>query len=358
MIFLHKLSQWLYSQQLFKEANEVDEILNQPNYEEDWHEEAVKEFGSEPISEEEYADQNIKTNLPKAPYYGDSQEILDRVGFHILDSGGIKNSVLGSGAYGIVYRGSYKGKPAAAKIIKSRYGLGEVNNWNKILNVADNLPPELRKHIPEIYLIQEGDINGEPYALVVMEELKPLNKNLHELLNAYQSSNKENHYSKTMNKLFKDPEFMYELAKNIYQKIQDTYLFKYKMQQITPAEILKLLQQNLYEFSDMSRREMDNFMQRLLKDKYNLDSDDLLILQSAIFRATDSTFYSNSIPMNEEELNQKPIWEMIPETKEYFRMLRTLKEYGIDFEDQSPDNVLLGSDDNLKLIDVGEFYVN
>ena len=360
MQILHKLSKWLQHYKLFKEAQQIENLIEQKKseYDEPWHEEAVNEFGSEPISEEDYAQQYIKTDLPRTNYYGDSQEILDQAGFQTLSSGSAKDSVLGEGANGRVYRGSYKGKPAAAKIIKSRYGLGEVNKWKQILNIAQDFPPELKKHIPQIYLIQEGTHNNEPFELIIMEELKPLNKNLHELLNAYKSSNQENHYSKTMNKLFKDPEFMYELAKNIYKHIQETYLFRYKMEQITPEEILKLLEQNAYEFSDMSRREMADIMPKLFKDKYKLDSDDLLILQSAIFRATDSIFFANSIPMNLEELEQKPMWEMIPETKEYFKMLRLLKDYGIDFDDQSPDNVLLGNDDNLKLIDVGEFNVN
>ncbi len=149
---LNNLIQFLYQNNLLKEAQQVE---NLQEYAEPWHEEAVNEFGSEPISEEDYFKQNFQDN--ENPYLNDvRKKILEKHNFQIfLD----ENTLLGTGAFGRVFKGVYQGKPAVAKIIVKNYGIPqqvadmaykEAKVWNQILQAKQSLPPDLQSFIPTI----------------------------------------------------------------------------------------------------------------------------------------------------------------------------------------------------------------
>ncbi len=336
---LNKLSNWLIKNAQQQEAQQVQELTE---YEEPWHEEAVQEFGSEPISEEEYADQNFKEDISTF-----RNDILIENNFKTYVA---KDKELGAGYYGRVYRGTYNGKPAAAKIITKEEGLREVKVWQKILNAADSLPPELKKHLPEIYLLKTDISEGQPYSLIVMEELRPLNRNLFEIINRFGEQNKA-----SFNLLLKDTDYVYNLSKKIVKDILNSSLSQ-KMKNLTASEVFEIIFGALTFDSD-SRAHNSYQLGRELKNKYQLDYDDQHQLSNIFFRATDFFVTPKAIPMSQRGLNNDDTWLRMPETKQYFEMLQELDKYGIEFDDQHAGNVMMGKDDNLKLIDVGAFDI-
>jgi len=217
MLRLKLLSKWLKENGFKKHAQAIDE------WDEPWHEEAVKEFGEQPTDEGrrqksleekiEYVpteEETLGYRLDEEPVGTDigsssglkSREIRDvyynimkDVNFTPVSAGG-KTPYIGGGAFGKVFRGVYGGKPAIIKVlIKEWFYLDhaqdkEIDNWNKILEHSKNLKPEFQRHIPEVYDTLSGTLNISnddyikkvSYDAVVMEELYELPRAIYDML--------------------------------------------------------------------------------------------------------------------------------------------------------------------------------
>lgn len=186
---LQKLSMWLKNNNLFSYSQKVMEIKD---WDEPWHEEAVKEFGDEPISEDEYLEKEISQKIDRKDYkrlkyihydfeIDITEKILEENKIHLV-SVGEKPALINGGYNGKVFRVIYRGKAAVAKVTLADDGY-EVTKWRYLLNNSKTLSPEVKKHIPEIHGLITDSITFMNrydreqtirYFIIIMEELYPL----------------------------------------------------------------------------------------------------------------------------------------------------------------------------------------
>ena len=353
MNLLQHLNLWLQSHNLYKEADEVKELTE---YEEPWYEEAVTEFGSEPITEEEYIDQNFP---PKLPEHDETYKaILQKENFKPLDTG-TQPVLAGSGVFGKVFRGIYQGKPAVAKIsLDSKDRDDEVDNWRAILQAYKSMPKELQKHIPTVYATKKGSIDDIGYQFVVMEELKPLSKHLMQTIELTGKTAQQN-----INRLLKDENYLYQIAQLILKGLRINYEFQHNtaLQAITASDIFKML----YELGTLvynSENYIASELSSKLATKYQLDKLTARKIKISIFGSIVNAFGSaKPLPRGletsrPEHSDYTPYWENIPETQNLMKMLKVLyQSFNISYGDLHYNNIMMGNDGNLKIIDVGRY---
>lgn len=393
ILLLNKLSNWLQHHGFIKEAQAIKELpTSEPGeYAEPWHEEAVKEFGAEPISEDEYAEQQFGAGLREImpPNKFDQEEtvlpeellkrIADQENFKILQIGG-RSSFVGMGEYGAVIRGIYNGKPVVAKIIsnldfkKSEEG----DNWRRILKAAKNFPPELQKHIPHIYAIKNNYIEDplkpeDPisYEMIVMEELYPLNKSMSDILNIYTSIENPKEKGKLVkledeiSDLLKDDDYLYKISDIITSGIKSYFGLDTNFQDLKSIEIFNLIS-NLKPLGLYSTQKISKEIFRYLVRKYDLKSDDGVRFEKSddgisfhdyIYSILIDLIKPDSIPMYKGYPTD--FWKALPETSYFYQTLQKLSDdYGIDWGDVHRNNIMLDRDGNLKIIDVGLYNMS
>ena len=363
---LNKLQQYLFRNNLLKEAMEVKEL---EKYEEPWHEEAAKEFGEEPISEEEY----LKNILPDYKFesrklntsWEDLDKILEKENF-IPASSAEKHIHAGSGAFGDVIRGIYNGKSAVAKVIITYSGEfdKELKNWRNIIEASKKLPSKLKKHIPEIYHLNKGYIVDEQnyptkYEIIVMEELFPISSNVSEIILRNLNSLRD----KAKN-LWKDEDFIYEMSDSI-KELLDSDFDNYKL---SIRDIFKILinarispQNNflsLSVFSNSLSKEIINFIKSKLTEDELKDSYinmDLMEIEAAIEKLINYSFSKAVWPYKFEDYQkEKPlVYKYIPEISGIFKLLLELADREIKWADLHDKNLMQDSQGTLKIIDVG-----
>ena len=198
---LKALSDWLKAGGYIRTSQMVEDLSE---YDEPWHEEAVKEFGSDTVDEDKYFEDNFyEDKKPLSDYIEKpiDYKIMEKEGFKYYAPGS-KSEYLSSGVFGSVYRGIYNGSPAVIKVMRgksTRNDDNEVANWKAILEAKPGLTPEMQKHIPNIYKVnsssityqsrtdyipgKDSDVYGPKdikYEVVIMEELFPLDRNMQE----------------------------------------------------------------------------------------------------------------------------------------------------------------------------------
>lgn len=185
-----KLAKMLYRLGLHKEASNT--LRLSPVEHPDW-ESSAKEFGQYPISEDEYLNQVIIPPRDKDIVAIDS--VLKENGIRPVSTEEF-DGLIGAGAFGKVIRAIYNGKPVVAKIIISDGQASKESNdfnvWDEISKLRDLMPPEVKKHFPEIYLLKNGKIvinnRKKEYQIIVSEELFPITKSDIEILSGYKQS--------------------------------------------------------------------------------------------------------------------------------------------------------------------------
>ena len=131
----------------------------------------VREFAGPPQEPAEYIlKQHNITPLPKRTVDPDTHEIE-------------LSPYIGKGSYGKVFRAVFQGKEVAVKLIQGGDGKVEVDNWKTILQIADSMPPNLKKHLPKIYKLTYNEPSNT--YIVAMEILQPLPRQLAERLFQY-----------------------------------------------------------------------------------------------------------------------------------------------------------------------------
>lgn len=99
------------------------------------------------------------------------------------DDDGDVSSILGKGAYNIVFDVVYEGKRRAARLSQHK---SEVDTLLKFVSYKDKLPAKFGKHFPKTYLTFEISIYGKRYYGVILELLQQLPNSLrYELDNGY-----------------------------------------------------------------------------------------------------------------------------------------------------------------------------
>lgn len=108
---------------------------------------------------------NLGTIIQEAP------EILEQVGAKII-SKFYDGGMLDHGAFGAVFKVTYKGKEAAAKIT---YKEEDTLIWEKILNLKNKLSPTAQNHIPKIYALEKVKHYHMNFYVIIMEVLEKAN---------------------------------------------------------------------------------------------------------------------------------------------------------------------------------------
>jgi serine/threonine protein kinase len=375
---LRVLVSWLKANGHNKAAQAIEEVTE---YDEPWQEEAVKEFGDAPVSEDEY----FKENFFEEFVFADIDEkIMDQEGFIYHSSVEGETHFVGSGVSGSVYRGIYNGQPAVIKIIRrTEYkNDNEISNWKAILAAKDKMPASMQKHIPIIYNLNSGNLIDEKsgdkvdYEVVIMEELQKLSPHMQDIFYQYGSAREP------MKKMLKDEEYMFEIAKMIKSSVDKIKDFGDILSEVTPQDILKVIlsiEEPIDKYSAMDIVQLvseylvqvnkeaitDIFLNSGLSDLYPSPEG---FLQQKIYQVVKGSIKPDTIPRNREYLISNDgspgfaysaFWENSPDTGGLYKTLRELSEnFNISWRDTHTDNIMMDKNGNLKIIDVGLYDVS
>lgn len=357
---LYKLIESLIKIGSDEAAGDVSEL-----YEEDWHEEVVKEFGEEPVSEEEYFDENFKYLNNQFGEFSDYYNIMEKEGFKPYRVSTSASPFLSSGASGVVFRGIYNGKDAAMKIVLDNTGHNEIAMWNNIIKIKNAMPGEYSKYIPTIYKTGHGNIKSKviggvgaelEYYFVVMEFLRPLDAKRKDVLFGNIRS------SDVAATLLKDEDFLYEIAKSIVNRVyvpEDlknmldvNYIFKILLESLGGEDYYESIEEASKHIAKYIKQITDNNFQDYELSSY-IDDEVYSIIDYRLSAKEFPMFYSQFAG----ELEDYKSWSVNnPELYNFIGMLNYMHEnYGIRWRDVHSGNIMIGNDDNLKLIDVGYF---
>lgn len=366
---------------------------------EDRYSEEIEEFGSEPISEREYLRENISARPPdeNSPIPADLQmrmyhKILDDIGFEPVQLTNFCSIEIGKGCYGTVFSGIYDGKDAAVKIDLEPEQSTEIQAWQKIIDIKQNLPEKFKKYIPGIYaLVKNKKINlggqEDPdkdlnYSAVIMERLYPSDKNILSLLKI----DKDGHlgivtdsftsfsgWAKVSDAIYNrltrgyyNKDFSYkkivskEHFKNLYP-IDIDIKSKEQLASALAQKIQKLILADGKFYYQKFRGDRDAY----LEFSHNLLEDVTLDIMSCFknFKANLEYFPINYDDFNQEEYNEygelepgfnKRIWGEEPNLRGLYEFLSYLAErHNIIFQDMHDKNIMQNLDGDFKIIDLG-----
>lgn len=363
---LRKLSKLLHRADLISEAKAIlklSQSVEEPaEWDEAWHEESVKEFPEElepkdkDLSEVALSVENAEENVESIKHM--TRELVSKVSAKhnvviVLSSRGF---LLGSGAYGGVFSGVYKNKPVAVKIALNPFAQREVKNWKFILERINSFPPEVQKHIPQIYLAENGRVTDEDsfnelnYEIIVMEELKKLPTKLQNL----------------MMPGFKNPV-------ELIEKHFDLESFRRYMNIARRGEGelkigLDFKEKLIDKFRGLDRLEED-LLKQMVRDILKSDIETQFFVGSRMLEYYYNEFLPKikssvpgkepGFPINDEDYEElERSGTKLPDGFESFtKALVYLKGEGIEWSDLHDQNVMIGADDELKFIDLGFWLI-
>jgi serine/threonine protein kinase len=289
------------------------------NLESDW-EEAAKEFGSEPISEEEYLE-----SVSLDPEFGRQKYILtwlNKHGIKIFNTG--KKGWLGQGSNGIVYNGIVDGKDCVVKVSDED---SDCENWNKILKIKDGMPEELKRHIPEVYKIisehlPEMHVYQNNACVIAMERLLPIPHDIKVM------------FGKT------DLRFRRSIYDNVDSISKDIYNL---LPGFRPSE------------DDIKEKIID-----YLRDNKNLNLNIYDLAKylpiSPIYRweITSKLLNYSTFPLNFDDDTD---YAYNAATESLYKALKWLEKNGIGWGDLHYENIMMDKNGTLKIMDVGMFQI-
>jgi len=375
--YIKKLSIWLLQNNLTKLSQEVDALSE---WDQDYYDEVAEELGSEPETEEGFRERTEDTSLLEFEDLEDKEDYASYIG--IMKQEGFKpvafsdsgSSFLGGGAFGNVFSGVYQGKQAAAKVImkiddRAIDDDDEVNNWKKIYQGSANFPPDLKKHIPIIYKANKGHYEGKEYdvffdskprdvsydyEIIIMEQLYPLS---HELREAIRGSNLEG-----MRKIINDEEYLYKVAQSVSDSLKQINI------EVSPQKIHKIiLDFGPVDFEYQTAKKLAQTIYHKI-DKFSWNANEYTIYNAIYMslkpnlepylynRPKDWNFaYQRDLDGSlERRQRYSHYWESAPETTKYMETLtKILTDLNIGWNDVHNNNILMGADGNLKIVDVG-----
>jgi serine/threonine protein kinase len=307
-------------------------------------------------------------------------DILSGLGITVIT--GESGRPLGSGAHGTVYRCIYRGKPCVVKLQyypayeTMEYGQ-DVPRFNKLMGMWDSVPEFVRKHIPHVYLAEEGSFALKTYGyklyqsehtlgtrdierfrvgdldfpfkyqIIVMEELKKLPRKLqYSIEGSGKFDEKEtgwiweeeldNFYPKIWSELVKHniiPPSRGELSK-IIESVSNTDIGKRYYIEPISIRIKGLIINKIQErFSSLNQENID-----LYNKLASIIDDFSASIFTSIPRWNGNGQGQNYIPKDVE-----PFWNAI----------RWLRENGMDAGDIKGDNIMVDSSGVLKIADLG-----
>ncbi len=358
------LSNWLFQNNLIKEAQQIKE-LEPKEWAEPWHEEATKEFdqpAEEELTEEDYLEKtkphpvdllNYQDKIrPITPKNIDFLlEICRKLDFYPVSTGD-KGPVIGKGAEGTVLRGIYDGQPAVIKIHSQVSS--EIKTWEHIQKNFNNISAQSQKYFPKIYLLKSGSFtdkyqNLKTYSAIIMEELLPLPNYLKSLIEYGKESTE---ITPEYQQLIKNPEFLYEVSKTLIKEIGFSH-----DSSLNPANLMKILYQN-FEANKSLQENFDKTLNKILEFFQSYDSYFKgESLNKIIFSILQYYFNFHAWKQSLSSSTNDIPYQYLPETQNFLQALEDLENIGVYWSDLHEDNLMMGKDGNLKIIDVGQYRI-
>jgi len=368
-----KLASILRKYSLYREASDVLSLQSaqHPDWKDEWEE--PKDYHIEDIAPNGLMSSD-ETSAEKK-----MNDILSGLGITVIT--GESGRPLGSGAHGTVYRCIYRGKPCVVKLQyypayeTMEYGQ-DVPRFNKLMGMWDSVPEFVRKHIPLVYLAEEGsfilktygyklyqsehtlgtrDIErfraGDldfpfKYQIIVMEELMKLPRKLETSISGSSKAISET-----------DIAWIWaEEMDNLYPKIWSEFQ-KYNTEPPSRGEMSNVIKYfEDYDYT-IDRSRIVNFLNNLMLDKIDLnaslsqkDAADLSKSVTSIISDFSVSIFT-AIPRwngNEQSENYIP-----KDVEEFWSAIKWLRENGMDAGDIKGDNIMVDSSGVLKIADLG-----
>lgn len=300
--------------------------------------------------EEQFTDESIYLDL------------LKRKGITPISVRG--QAYLGSGAYGVVFRGLWKGKEVAVKVEKDQE---DYDTWYKYFMMQDSLSNNAKKHLPKVYSVDVDPDTG--YVFIIMELLTQPPPYIKRRLRGFYESdgNTINDRFKDVFYLLKDPEFLYNA---ISKAAKEAFKFsKVPFDEFSKAFLkgfleLKLPSRDKFNDRDYLYKYLKEIHIKFIAERigkiFDVDRDDLNDF-SNIFKNYLISYMYPEVPGDRSYHKRlvdfmKPGLEDAPEVKSFIEALEELSYLGLSWHDLHLGNIMMRpSTKELVAIDIGGF---
>jgi len=290
------------------------------------------------------------------------------------------DDILGSGSFGTVFRAVYNGKPAVVKTsISNNAKARDVEVWKKILSIWDSIPSQFKKHIQKVYLAYSEMIHlttgSIKLQVIVSEELRELPEGIVRLISGSDMS-----IEKIEDNL---AEFVTRINNGICKP--------HKMEPVTVDLIRKVIRDGMaVDLADRNEKEIakrkgkadgqngnestSNFgtvrqaspvlISEVVKNYLITLAPTMKEKGAVVFGVPDIVCEVFKVALNGAE--RLPEDHNLPTAKTYsaprevsmvYETIRWLDDHGISWGDLHAYNMMLGSDNNIKITDVGNFTI-
>jgi serine/threonine protein kinase len=364
-------------------ADRVDSILRhvvaEGDYDPEAEERRLEQLPESLTDEEERA--ILRQHTPKIPerrtrLYEKEMNFLIKEDIFPVETSD-SQAFLGRGAFGRVYqavcgpsRKEQCGGTIAVKVLDPRT-LDEGKVWKAVLNIAEKMPPELKKHIPTIYdIVETESAPNFPMTLILMEKLKPLTGKQTDLI--FPTMYPESEVNIQPADIMKNEDLLFMIEQEITKPLSDdiTDLPDFH------SNMLKAIMRfhpdpshNLRGVAEAFSRHMTAETKKIIAD-LQLDENqygDLgvetvgsvmsssSIIMHAIVRAGG---FPLTAPEKHEEDFELDVYREIPETATLTKALEFLRDNGVYWGDLNRRNLMVRpSTGDLVIIDVGLYKV-
>jgi hypothetical protein len=340
---------------LTKYAQEVKDLDEE--YDEPWHEEAVKELEEE---EEELLRKTVPYYAPPTHQTRERDyNIMLENGIQPVESGG--STFINKGLEGSVYNVIYNNKPAVAKVSKNKM---ESEIWKDILSAKDKMSAEHRKYFPEIYDLKSDPDTG--MSIIIMEKLIPLPK---EVERAWEAGRKISDKLIYFPNLYVDHNLKDKLEKRllIMREMRGGYI---DIDLVVPSK--SQLESELADHKISGYTSFGNIhgeqdkIYKILADyifghnrKLRLDGSEIMKLTYRIEDYVKDLCEKEEASLKTSRMavsHKSRTDNLSPEFEGILAALQELSEHGIHWEDLHEKNVMISPvTKDLKIIDVGYF---
>lgn len=345
-----------------KRLKTLAELLNKSGF----HKEASDAVKLSPVehpdwelwSREEEAEL-LESTHPKVNIGDGIRDKLMELGITIMGESSSRWGSIGSGSLGMVYSGVYNGKPVAVKIAVGQGGVysifnNDVENWNKISEVAKTAPEFVKNILPNIFLAYEGTTKGiygndQRTQILVMERLHKIPGII-----ANTISGKNKGGSRDSN----PPDWMIE--EHVYDKYPEIWNLATSLnlsfpgERIVAREAVKLMKDGIFYFKNQIIEYFQKFITKIPDDVNRYIELTTLI---HIF-AKSFNDIGEKIPTTPNKREPGTDWQPMGGLDNFWEGIKWLRNKGISVSDLKAENIMMDDTGNLKLSDLGGLYTD
>lgn len=259
------------------------------------------------------------------------------------DDNGDVSSILGKGAYNIVFDVVYEGKRRAARLSQHK---GEVDTLLKFVSYKDKLPAKFRKHFPKTYLTFEISIYGKRYYGVILELLQQLPNSLrHELDNVHTVNAKGSRVEFFQNE---------KAVAHLIAKIDTSANNRVKLMQFYRNHLVQFFQYtskiDTYDYMHLLGKKFEHERQLMLDDKEYVHALDIF------HDSVQELWWSTVIPMSSYDENLLATHSSSRKIRQFIEFLQALAAVGFRWQDMHIENFMQrGTTGDLVVVDPGMF---